>query len=45
MIVYVGAWNAQHYPIALGYDACVDAVPITPLRLWNLIKNAPARAK
>ena len=31
--------------IALGYDACVDAVPITPLRLWNLIKNAPARAK
>ena len=30
---------------ALGYDACVDAVPITPLRLWNLIKNAPARAK
>lgn len=21
VIVYVGAWNAQHYPVALGYDA------------------------
>jgi carbon-monoxide dehydrogenase large subunit len=28
---------------AMGYEVCVDAVPVTPLRLWNLIRGASRR--
>jgi CO/xanthine dehydrogenase Mo-binding subunit len=25
---------------AMGYDVCVDSVPVTPLKLWNLMGGA-----
>ena len=25
---------------AMGYDVCVDSVPVTPLKLWNLMRGA-----
>jgi carbon-monoxide dehydrogenase large subunit len=28
---------------AMGYEVCVDAVPVTPLKLWNLIRGASRR--
>jgi CO/xanthine dehydrogenase Mo-binding subunit len=25
---------------AMGYEVCVDSVPVTPLKLWNLMRGA-----
>ena len=29
---------------AMGYEVAVDSVPVTPMKLWNLIRVAPRRA-
>jgi carbon-monoxide dehydrogenase large subunit len=29
---------------AMGFDVAVDSVPVTPMKLWNLIRAAPRRA-
>ena len=29
---------------AMGYEVVVDSVPVTPMKLWNLIRVAPRRA-